>query len=106
MNTVRIYALAHERKSPRFFLETDDLLDLTLVTLVFKRRGTQSSIFVPLVDLELGVHRIFLTISNNYKYFLERKSVFLSLIDERLVSIMSTIKAIYGDRVSKEYNAY
>ena len=38
--------------------------------------------------------------------FWERKSVFLSLIDERLVSIMSTIKAIYGDRVSKEYNAY
>ena len=32
MNTVRIYALAQERKSPQFFLETDDLLDLTLVT--------------------------------------------------------------------------
>ena len=59
-----------------------------------------------MIDFELGVHRKFLTISNNYKYFLERKSVFLSLIDERLVSIMSTIKAIYGDRVSKEYNAY
>ena len=59
-----------------------------------------------MIDFELGVHKKFLTISNNYKYFLERKSVFLSLIDERLVSIMSTIKAIYGDRVSKEYNAY
>ena len=28
----RIYALTKERKSPQFFLETDDLLDLTLVT--------------------------------------------------------------------------
>ena len=55
-----------------FFTETDYLLDLTLVTLVFKSRGGWLHFF-PMIDFELGVHMIFLSISNNYKYFLREK---------------------------------